>query len=76
MASADLSFTKDGLIYRPQHEEEEDDEDFLTGRSQKDGGTIGRIHGRYTLSYVCHGVDIGDGVVGLTSLCRNHFIVD
>ena len=40
MASADLSFTKDGLIYRPQHLEEDDDEDFLTGHSQKDGGTI------------------------------------
>lgn len=48
MASADLSFTKDGLIYRPQLVEEEEDEDFLTGHSQKDGGTIQRAHGSYT----------------------------
>lgn len=47
MASADLSFTKDGLIYRPQHEEEEDDEDFLIGPSQKDGGTTERTHSSY-----------------------------
>ena len=38
MASADLEFTKDGLIYRSQHQEDEDD-DFLTERPQKDGGS-------------------------------------
>ena len=40
MASADLAFTKDGLIYRPQHEEEDEDDDFLVGHSQKDGGIL------------------------------------
>ena len=37
MASANLSFTRDGLIYRPQHFDDDDEEDFLT--EQKDGGT-------------------------------------
>ena len=39
MASANLSFTKDGLIYRPQHLLDDEDDDFLTGTSQKDAGT-------------------------------------
>ena len=43
MASADLSFTKDGLIYRPQHQEDEEEEDFLTERQQKDGGAPEKI---------------------------------
>ena len=40
MASADLSFTKDGLIYRPghHHEEEEEPDDFLAETSHRDGG--------------------------------------
>ena len=41
MASADLSFTKDGLIYRPGHhheEEEEEADDFLAEKSHRDGG--------------------------------------
>lgn len=75
MASADLSFTKDGLIYRPQHEEEEEDEDFLTGRPQKDGGTIGRRHGSYAYS-ICVPLGGFDGWWGWTSLFRYHFIVD
>ena len=45
MASADLSFTKDGLIYRPDHQEEEED-DFLVEHARKDGGEPGgRTHG-------------------------------
>ena len=44
MASADLSFTKDGLIYRPQHIDEDDEDDFLTGHSQKDGGTVNTLN--------------------------------
>ena len=40
MASADLSFTKDGLIYRPDHQEEEED-DFLVEHARKDGGELG-----------------------------------
>ena len=40
MASADLAFTKDGLIYRPQHDDEDEDDDFLVGNSQKDGGIV------------------------------------
>ena len=44
MASANLSFTKDGLIYRPQHfEDDDDDEEFFSGNSQKDGGTPERL---------------------------------
>ena len=38
MASANLSFTQDGLIYRPQHFEDDEDDEFLSGNSQKDGG--------------------------------------
>lgn len=37
MASADLSFTKDGLIYRPDHQEEDED-DFLVEHARKEGG--------------------------------------
>ena len=40
MASANLSFTKDGLIYRPQHFEDDDEDEFMTGNSQKDGGIV------------------------------------
>ena len=44
MASANSSFTKDGLIYRPHHFEDDDDDEFLTGNSQKDGGIAEETH--------------------------------
>ncbi|CAI8010254.1 E3 ubiquitin-protein ligase MARCHF6 [Geodia barretti] len=43
MASANLSFTQDGLIYHPQHFEDDEDDEFLSGNSQKDGGDICRV---------------------------------
>ena len=45
MASADLSLTKDGLIYCSDHQEEEED-DFLVEHARKDGSEPGgRTHG-------------------------------
>ena len=38
MASANLSFTKDGSIYRPQHFLDDDDDELLSENSQKDAG--------------------------------------
>ena len=47
MASANLSFTQDGLIYHPQHFEDDEDDEFLSGNSQKDGGNGHR--GRFSV---------------------------